>query len=218
MNTYLDRYCERVEPGLWAEPLNVVSNLAFLLAAGMLFRAYRAQPVHAPELPWLIGLVAAIGAGSGLWHLLARRWAEYADALPILAFIGLYFLFALYRLVTPVWSRVMTVWVGFHLLNAAVQVTLPAELGNGSGFYLPTWLTLLLLALYLGGRRHPQAEVFGWAALLFLLALGLRTVDLTLCPRVAFGTHFLWHLMTAGVLYLLVSGLIAAARRDAVSP
>ena len=30
---YVDGYCERVAPGLWGEPLNAVTNLAFVLAA-----------------------------------------------------------------------------------------------------------------------------------------------------------------------------------------
>ena len=29
----LDGYCERLGPGLWAEPLNFLSNAAFLVAA-----------------------------------------------------------------------------------------------------------------------------------------------------------------------------------------
>jgi hypothetical protein len=29
----IDLYCERVSPSFWAEPVNAVSNLAFLIAA-----------------------------------------------------------------------------------------------------------------------------------------------------------------------------------------
>jgi len=29
----IDLYCERLGPGLWAEPLNALTNLAFLLTA-----------------------------------------------------------------------------------------------------------------------------------------------------------------------------------------
>ena len=34
----LDVYCERTDPSLWSEPLNVVTNLAFLAAAALLWR------------------------------------------------------------------------------------------------------------------------------------------------------------------------------------
>ena len=30
---YIDIYCERTAPGFWDEPLNAVSNAAFLIAA-----------------------------------------------------------------------------------------------------------------------------------------------------------------------------------------
>ena len=33
----LNLYCERLGPGLWAEPLNAVSNAAFFIAAALLF-------------------------------------------------------------------------------------------------------------------------------------------------------------------------------------
>ena len=36
--TYIDIYCERIEPGLWAEPLNAITNLAFIIAAFLLIR------------------------------------------------------------------------------------------------------------------------------------------------------------------------------------
>jgi hypothetical protein len=29
----IDAYCERLGPGLWAEPLNALTNLAFIVAA-----------------------------------------------------------------------------------------------------------------------------------------------------------------------------------------
>jgi hypothetical protein len=38
---YVDGYCERVAPGLWGEPLNAVSNIAFLVAAVAVWLAAR---------------------------------------------------------------------------------------------------------------------------------------------------------------------------------
>ena len=34
----IDLYCERLSPGIWAEPINALTNLAFLVAA---FAAWR---------------------------------------------------------------------------------------------------------------------------------------------------------------------------------
>ena len=39
--SHLDLYCERLGPGFWAEPLNAVSNAAFILAAAYGFVLWR---------------------------------------------------------------------------------------------------------------------------------------------------------------------------------
>jgi len=47
-------------------------------------------------------------------------------------------------------ALVVLFWFGlFHLLNFGLQSVLPADSLNGSVFYGPTWISLLLMALYL---------------------------------------------------------------------
>ena len=78
MNTYIDIYCERTAPGLWAEPLNALTNLAFVVSALLLGRILLAGEAGARRDPvsWMfVGLVLVIGIGSGLFHTFARRWA-----------------------------------------------------------------------------------------------------------------------------------------------
>ena len=54
----IDLYCERTGPGLWAEPFNALTNLAFLAVAAILWRrAGRNAPF---DLRLLIGLIAAV--------------------------------------------------------------------------------------------------------------------------------------------------------------
>ena len=45
----LNDYCERLGPGLWAEPVNFLSNAAFLLAA--LVMAWRCRALRAKLWP-----------------------------------------------------------------------------------------------------------------------------------------------------------------------
>jgi hypothetical protein len=40
--------------------------------------------------------------------------------------------------------------------------------------------------------------------------LSLRSLDAAVCERFALGTHFLWHLLVATVIYLCLSALVAA--------
>src|SRR3546814_4103286 len=83
---FIDLYCERVGPGLWAEPLNLVTNLAFILAGVLLVVALRRAEPAVRRDPAIIGLavlVLVVGIGSGLFHSFATRWAALADVIPI---------------------------------------------------------------------------------------------------------------------------------------
>ena len=88
MWSYIDGYCERLEPGFWGEPLNAISNLAFLVAAIYVARYLRWFNLPlARGMMWILGIIAV---GSFLFHTFATVWASTADVVPIMAFILLY--------------------------------------------------------------------------------------------------------------------------------
>lgn len=214
MHDTLDIYCERTAPGLAEEPLNALTNLAFVLAAVLLARSYArvypARPWQGWDLMLLIALLAAIGVGSGLWHLTAQRWAMWLDVLPILAFISVFLLVSLRRAAGLGWATTLALFLLYHAVNTGVQRALPPDTLNGSIFYLPTFMALILLTGWLAHRRWPGWRDFAAAVTLFVLSLTLRTVDLAWCDVWPVGTHFLWHLLNAWLLYLLVAALIRA--------
>lgn len=82
----IDIYCERTGPGLLAEPVNAITNLAFLLAAVGTWRLASRQGVLYADIQLLTGLMAAIGIGSVLFHTFATAWSQVLDILPILLF------------------------------------------------------------------------------------------------------------------------------------
>ncbi len=45
----LDQYCERTAPAFWAEPVNALSNAAFVIAAVALLFAWRRSPGRRPR-------------------------------------------------------------------------------------------------------------------------------------------------------------------------
>src|SRR4028119_1789482 len=93
----IDAYCERLGPGLWAEPVNALTNAAFLVAAVLMWRRWPGEPLARA----LSAVLFLIGLGSFWFHTLATPWAAAADTLPILLYILLY-VFAAHR---RVWGQ-----------------------------------------------------------------------------------------------------------------
>lgn len=206
MNDYIDIYCERVTPGLWAEPLNALSNLAFLMAAWAIWRLARQQPKIPTGIWILMTLATSIGIGSALFHTFATRWANLLDVIPIGLF-QLTFLWLYSRQVMRLkYQYVGALVVGF-LLASQFSQQFPYLL-NGSLSYAPAWLTLFGLGIYHYQQQQRQPWILLAASGVFLLALTFRTLDQSICPRVSIGTHFLWHLCNGVLLYLSARALI----------
>ena len=202
----IDLYCERLAPGLLAEPLNAISNLAFLIAAWSL-RA-RLDPRRDADLLWLQCLLALVGCGSLIFHTVATRWASVLDVAFIAIFVLLYVHRALVRLFGwPAW-RAAGALVGVLLTTAALAAALRLPALNGSELYLGPWLALIVLAV-----GCPHAAAGRWlrlAAGLFALSMLFRSVDLRLCPLWPIGTHFGWHLNNALVLWCAMRAMLEA--------
>ncbi|GAB4392055.1 MAG: ceramidase domain-containing protein [Kiloniellaceae bacterium] len=203
MDRAIDLYCERVGPDFWAEPLNAVTNLAFIIAGLLLVVALRRAGPEVrrdPAILTLVALIFAIGIGSGLFHTFAVAWAVLADVVPIALFILLYMYLALRRLVAlPLWGC---------LVGVAIVLSLTVGMPLTYGFSVSTYGVALTAMLGVGGflhfgRHHPAGRSILVAAGVFALSLAFRTADLPLCAALPIGTHFLWHMLNAVVLHNL---------------
>ncbi|MFN3869410.1 MAG: ceramidase domain-containing protein [Hyphomicrobiaceae bacterium] len=231
-DTKVFRYCERgVDPSFWAEPLNAVSNGAFIIAAvaAAISLSRDARGTHARSEWLLIGLLMAIGVGSFLFHTFATRWAALADVVPIGVFMLAYLGYALRRFIGLGWVFVAA---GLGVFVAAMQLAegidcRPALLSvtaaargpclNGTVGYLPAFAAMVLIGFVLQRKGHAAARYLLTAAAVFLMSMFFRTVDIEICALTrlggrALGTHFLWHVLNATTLYLLV---VAAIRHGA---
>lgn len=229
---FLMAYCERLgAPGFWAEPLNAVTNGAFLIAAFaglMLWR--QKQPRDWPALA-LVVIVTAIGIGSFLFHTIPNGTTVLLDVLPIQAFILVYFGLALGRyLGAPLWLVLAGPLAFFATSALLVRLAGSGALAGGIG-YVPALAALFGFG-YAAGRRSDLSAVSSGlageaarrvaraltiAGLVFTLSLTLRTLDRPLCGLWPVGLHFLWHMLNATVLGLLTLAAlrVAPARRSA---
>jgi hypothetical protein len=206
----IDMYCERTDPGLWSEPLNALTNLAFLLAAALLWR--QAGRGAGRDTRVLILLIGAVGLGSMAFHTLATRWAALLD----IGFIAVFVLFFHQRFQVRALGRsngaanlgvaVFVVLAGLFVL--AIK-QLPTLSQNDSESYLAPFLLLLVCARQAAPRWPEAARWLNRAAGLFVASLVCRAIDQPLCAVWPAGTHLGWHLINAAMLYCCLRGLLA---------
>ncbi|NNE52919.1 MAG: hypothetical protein HKN30_11025 [Sulfitobacter sp.] len=211
----IDIYCERQDASFWAEPLNAISNVAFILAG--LWAAFEARRRGGMGWPvvFLIGMAFVIGAGSFLFHTFATHWAGLADSLPILIFILSYAVAALALIVGARRLQLLLYLVAMAAFFTATGLAISA-LGldmNGSQGYLPALLSMYLITALTWARGHPVLPWFAAATLAFTLSLTLRSLDMALCDAWPYGTHVFWHLFNGTVVALLLQALIRNTRK-----
>ena len=190
----IDLYCERTTVGIFNEPLGLISNVAFLVAAFYLSRQSR-QSIASYLL---IGWLSVIGIGSGFFHAFATKGTLLMDVIPIQGFI-LTTIWVLYAIHLK-WKW----WTVFGLMALCVLVgaELPRDWLNGSADYLPAWILLMIAAtLHQPGLSRRYLLM---ATLLFPISLTFRSIDNLLCQSFPFGTHFVWHVCNALVLFCIV--------------
>ncbi|XSG81428.1 MAG: ceramidase domain-containing protein [Methyloligella sp. ZOD6] len=240
LSDHVFNYCERGEdPGVWAEPLNALTNGGFLLASlvalGLLLR--RPAEARGADHYLLIALVFIIGLGSLAFHLFATKATGLADTIPIGIFMLVYLAFALNRFlsVPPGWTTLLV--IGFAGLGAMSMqlrcfdggIGFPGsdvEAGpclNGSVGYLPALLAMVIIGGLVWARGLPAGRLILWAAAVFTVSVTFRSLDMALCGSLAYdgyaiGTHFIWHLLNALTLFLLLLASFRADGADELPP
>jgi hypothetical protein len=197
----VDMYCERTGPEFWAEPVNALSNAAFLIAAAVMAGRLRGRPGMGAG--WLmVGLLAAIGVGSFLFHTHANLLAGVMDAAPIGLFMLVY-VFVTSRdflgLRGPVATLVAAGVVPYAAALGPVFAALPFF--AVSAFYWPVPLLILIYAAILRRRAPATARGLAIGAGILVVSLTFRSLDMTLCEATGgLGTHFLWHILNGVML------------------
>ena len=206
-STPIDLYCERTDASFWAEPANALTNAAFLIAAAAAFLTWRRAGGRDWPALALIVVAAAVGLGSFTFHTVATRGAQLADVIPIAIFIYGYLLLALRRFLHLSAGVAIAIVIGYAAAAQALSALAPPRTLNGSIGYLPALVAMVVVAR---ATRGPARRGLELAVMIFTVSLALRTIDLAACETFPVGTHFLWHLLNAVVLYVLLRTAISA--------
>lgn len=197
----IDIYCERLDVGIWAEPINAVTNFAFILAAIIMWIRCK-NLVEGRVLAFLLFL---IGCGSFLFHTFAQTWAAILDVTPILIFILTYIYAANRRFL--VWSKRMSItgvilFLPYQFL--VVSILSSIQFFGSSAQYVPVAILIFFYsALLHKSKSNLSRELFVGATILSL-SIFARTIDEPLCLIVSVGTHFIWHILNAIMLAWMI--------------
>ena len=193
----IDAYCERTDASYWSEPVNALTNAAFLVAALIMWR--RSEGRTGGRV--LSAILFSIGIGSFVFNTHATAGAGTADSTPILVFTLVYvFLANRTFLGWPVWAAALGA-AGYVPYTAGLTPVFAAlPFFSISSFYWPLPVLIFAYALFLS-RRHPEtARNLAAGAAILCLSLVARSLDGMLCPVWPLGTHFLWHCLNAVML------------------
>lgn len=207
----IDQYCERLGPNWDAEPINALTNLAFVFSAWFSWRHFSKIPEANQDrfLIFVIATIPMVGLGSVLFHTLATRWAEWADVIPIMLFMLLYLWIIVRRFFGLSKASSLIALLLFSAATFGLEAIFPKDFLMGGAMYLPTIAVLVVVGNLAPNLNTQVRHSFHIAVILFLFSYAMRSLDQPLCNLFPFGTHFLWHLLNALLLYLLVRVAIA---------
>lgn len=218
-NQHLNQYCERTSEAFWSEPLNALSNAAFIIAALVALKIWFITQKNAKNTNstqtnandysalFLIGLLAVIGVGSFLFHTFATQWAMLADVIPIAIFMLAYFFLATRRyLGANYWIACGSTLLFFGAMAFGPKL-FSGMLGSTAG-YVPALLAVFLFAILVRSTHQATSNSLWVAGIIFILSMGFRILDEQTCSILPVGTHFFWHILNATVLFISIRAFI----------
>ncbi len=196
-------YCERQGPGVFAEPVNAISNAASLIAGLLALREIQKHTKVSRgtrALPWMLMIVAI---GSALYHTIRNPYTLVIDAVPLFTFI-LWAIFLLLRQCFRTERTAAIVVTGFVTLEILLSAIVPREFLNGSirhaAAFAFSGFIVLMIAKRFGAIAWRAVPIF----VFYALAIFCRTVDPLVCSSFPTGTHFLWHILGATASFFVV--------------
>ena len=165
----MDAYCERVGMGVFAEPLNAVSNVSFLLAALAAWVLATRTGALSAGVRVLIAIGASVGIGRILWHTYPNMLTLILDIVPILIFIC-WFIWLYTRNVIGMRSLFAVASVAAFLLATFLAFPFSGVL-HGAIVYSPGLIVTLVLGVLHAREQRSARFTLLAAAGVYLAAL-----------------------------------------------
>lgn len=200
-------YCERGNLEGLAEPLNAISNIAFILASFGIYKLLTKYRIQKIEYKVVLILILSIGVGSFLWHATRHSYTLLLDVVPVsLSFAAITYIF----LAKLIGNKLLALLLALLLIPGRFFISsfAPTDITSSLIRNLINATVFLVIIVWTFKKYGIVAlEGFGILAV-YLIAITMRSIDLQICPTFPVGTHFLWHIFNAFAVYLAVRFLI----------
>jgi len=211
--------CERRAPDeLFAEPLNVLTSIGFFIAALLSYIHCKRHPEVKGEnkldIYIIIFFVALIGVASVTFHMAPSKYTELFDIISIVTFIHIYFFSFLVRVAKLKIFQMIIVYLAFSGTTHMLVSQFPNAM-NDSIAYLSSIIAIIFMSFYMNSKRWAASTQLYIASIIGMASLFFRSIDNFVCDQIPTGTHFIWHLFNAILIYLLVKQLVRSINRRA---
>jgi len=195
--------CELAKNNLVNQPVNLITNLAFLITGWKIYGLLKKHKIISKDLWLLFYGVMLVGFGSIARHYQPNIQTLIVDGLPMLGMICLtIYLIAKYLFkLNSIQSLLAT--LGYALLLTFTMLILNKIIRPAIVFSLTSQFVCLPIILISYKRKQEISGVLITAVGFLFLAAAAFIIDLYFCPKLLFGTHFLWHIFNALALYYL---------------
>lgn len=211
MNWYepIDIYCERVDSSFLSEPLNAITSLGYIVVFLLLFKNYKEEDIKSSSFMLLLSLLFFIAVGSFLLHTFANIYSAMANSFIFILFTLSYIAIVLRIVFYESWLKISLILLGLFMFSyfgfLEDYLDNPKELFiNSSIQYAPILFLMIVFTVALYLKRATLCKYAFYALGLFFLSLIFRNSDMNLCDSISIGTHFMWHMANAMMLYYLL--------------
>lgn len=209
MNDGFPKHAETVPGRFPVEPLNAVSNIAFLFILcywtwKTKFRI-RIYPAIVLTMPLLLGAFVA-----GTMHHLLRSDKVWNGIVLLCIF------FAVINTCIYLWYRITESWLKSFVGVLAVpfifriflaSITLPDKITMSTVFVVMALAIMIPAVIHCIQNHLKNLELLVISSISFIIALIFRETDANLIGIFAIGTHFLWHVFGALSIFFMLKYL-----------
>lgn len=209
-------YGGRIAHGFLGEPLNLASDILFVIIIAIVFFTLRKDGFSDKPVLALILLGGLVGLGSVIFHGHPNKVTLQIDLIPVTVF-GLSFIaFSMRRFFN--FSYTISILItGAFLLFSKVFVEIVVHVFRVPGLHhIPSILVLILIGtlLFKSQQYNKVARAFIIAAGCYLAAMFFRYLDFFVYRSFPLGTHFLWHAFTSCVIGILLYTAVTYGRLE----